>query len=97
MTTTARSRGGSPILERSRSHDVPAAPTGIDGASVDEVMHYGSVLRVTTRGGADPEALVREVLTGALAPRAVRPVRVGVEDAFVSMVRADERAAQAAT
>jgi ABC-2 type transport system ATP-binding protein len=65
-------------------------------ASVDEVMHYGSVLRVTTRGGADPEALVREVLTGALAPRAVRPVRVGVEDAFVSMVRADERAAQAA-
>ncbi len=64
--------------------------------SVDEVMHYGSVLRVTTRDGVDPETLVREVLTGELAPRAVRPVRVGVEDAFVSMVRADERAAQAA-
>jgi ABC-2 type transport system ATP-binding protein len=64
--------------------------------SVDEVMHYGSVLRVMTRGGVDPDALVRETLTGELAPRAVRPVRVGVEDAFVSMVRADERAAEAA-
>ena len=48
------------------------------------------------REGVDPETLVREVLTGELVPRAVRPVRVGVEDAFVSMVRADERAAQAA-
>ena len=57
---------------------------------VDEVAHYGDVLRVVTRDDADPEAVVRRVLTGELAPKSLRPVRVGVEDAFVSMVRADE-------
>jgi ABC-2 type transport system ATP-binding protein len=58
---------------------------------VDEVAHYGNVLRVVTRGGADPEALVRQLLVGADAPQRVSPVRVGVEDAFVSMVRAEQR------
>jgi ABC-2 type transport system ATP-binding protein len=57
-------------------------------AEVDEVAHYGNVLRVVTKGGADPETLTRTVLSG-LSLRSVRPVRVGVEDAFVSMVRAD--------
>jgi ABC-2 type transport system ATP-binding protein len=56
---------------------------------VDEVAHYGNVLRVVTRNGADPHALVARLLTGELAPRAVRPARVGVEDAFVSMVRTE--------
>jgi ABC-2 type transport system ATP-binding protein len=56
---------------------------------VDEVAHYGNVLRLVTRGGADPSAVVRRVLTGALAPRSLREARVGVEDAFVSMVRAE--------
>jgi ABC-2 type transport system ATP-binding protein len=56
---------------------------------VDEVAPYGNVLRVVTRGGADPEALARRVLTGALTPRNLRPARIGVEDAFVSMVRAE--------
>jgi ABC-2 type transport system ATP-binding protein len=55
---------------------------------VDEVAHYGNVLRVITKGDADPEALARDALAGVLL-RSVRPVRVGVEDAFVSMVRAD--------
>ncbi len=58
-------------------------------AQVDEVAHYGNVLRVVTRDGADPNAVIERVLTGELRPRAVRPVRVGVEDAFVSMVRSD--------
>ncbi len=62
-------------------------------AQVDEVAHYGEVLRVVTRDDADPEVVVRRVLTGELAPKSMRPVRVGVEDAFVSMVRADEAAA----
>jgi ABC-2 type transport system ATP-binding protein len=57
-------------------------------AAVDEVAHYGNVLRVVTKGGADPEDLTRKTLQG-LPLRSVRPVRVGVEDAFVSMVRAD--------
>jgi ABC-2 type transport system ATP-binding protein len=59
-------------------------------AEVDEVAHYGNVLRLVTKGGVDPEALVRKVLWNT-SLRAVRPVRVGVEDAFVSMVRDDAR------
>jgi ABC-2 type transport system ATP-binding protein len=57
-------------------------------ADVDEVAHYGNVLRVVTRGGADAESLARTALSG-LTLRSVRPVRIGVEDAFVSMVRED--------
>jgi ABC-type multidrug transport system ATPase subunit len=59
--------------------------------AVDEVAPYGNVLRLITRGGADPEAVARRVLAGPLAPRALRPARIGVEDAFVSMVRAEAR------
>ena len=58
-------------------------------SEVDEVAHYGNVLRVVTRNDAAPEVVIARVLTGSLAPRSVRPVRVGVEDAFVSMVRAE--------
>jgi ABC-2 type transport system ATP-binding protein len=59
-------------------------------ADVDEVAHYGSVLRLATKNGADPEKVARE----ALAPRGIeirfyRETRVTVEDAFVSMVRDD--------
>jgi ABC-2 type transport system ATP-binding protein len=58
---------------------------------VDEVAHYGHVLRLTTRFGVDPESLVRRLLTerGLRVERTVRS-RVSVEDAFVSMVREDE-------
>jgi ABC-2 type transport system ATP-binding protein len=57
--------------------------------AVDEVAHYGNVLRLTTRDGVDPASVVREALGDAIDVGAVRPVRVGVEDAFVSMVRTD--------
>ncbi len=60
-------------------------------AAVEEVAHYGNVLRVVTHDDADPEVVVKRVLVGELAPDSVRPVRIGVEDAFVSMVRSDER------
>ena len=60
--------------------------------AVDEVAHYGNVLRLVTRDDTDPELVVRRVLTGEFAPESVRPVRVGVEDAFVSMVRSEEQA-----
>jgi ABC-2 type transport system ATP-binding protein len=64
--------------ERLRSH--PA---------VDEVSTYGNVLRLMTRGGVDPATVVREALGDGFEIGALRPARVGVEDAFVSMVRAD--------
>jgi ABC-type multidrug transport system ATPase subunit len=59
---------------------------------VAEISHFGGMLRVTTKGGADPMAVVREVFAArGIAPRAVREARVSVEDAFVQMVREDER------
>jgi len=54
----------------------------------DEVAHFGNVLRLVTRGGVDPELVARRVL-GEGVLRSSRPARVGVEDAFVSMVRTD--------
>ena len=59
---------------------------------VDECAHYGRVLRVATRGGVDAVPLVSERLGAAgLAVESIRAVRPTVEDAFVSMVREDER------
>jgi ABC-2 type transport system ATP-binding protein len=58
---------------------------------VEEVAHYGALLRIATRG-VDPESLARRVLGArSFAITAARPARVTVEDAFVSMVREDER------
>jgi ABC-2 type transport system ATP-binding protein len=60
---------------------------------VDEVAHYGHVLRLTTRGGVDPAPLVARVLGAkGIEIRASTPSRVSVEDAFVSMVRQDDEA-----
>jgi ABC-2 type transport system ATP-binding protein len=59
-------------------------------SEVEEVAHYGHVLRLATRGGVDPEALAREVIGASI--RSVRAVRPTVEDAFVAMVRADAEA-----
>jgi ABC-2 type transport system ATP-binding protein len=58
---------------------------------VDEVAHYGDVLRLTTRGGVDPAAFALQLLARhGITVRGSSPSRVGVEDAFVSMVREDE-------
>ena len=65
---------------------------------VEEVEHYGNVLRVAVRGGADPAALVSRTLEGrAIAVAGLREVRITVEDAFVSMVRDQDRAVGAAS
>jgi ABC-type multidrug transport system ATPase subunit len=62
---------------------------------VDEVAHYGHVLRVAVRNGKDAVKLVEDVLSDpALGVRAVRPARVSVEDAFVSIVREEQNRAQ---
>ena len=59
---------------------------------VEEVAHFGATLRVATRHGADPAAVIERALGGAgLAHGHPQSTRVTVEDAFVSMVRADEQ------
>jgi ABC-2 type transport system ATP-binding protein len=64
---------------------------------VDEVAHYGQLLRICTKQGADPLQVVRELR--GLSPEAAldaHEVRPTVEDAFVSMVREDLSHAQGA-
>jgi ABC-2 type transport system ATP-binding protein len=57
---------------------------------VEEVAHYGHRLRVAARGLADPQAVARDVLgKHAIAITSSRETHPTVEDAFVSMVRAD--------
>ena len=85
--------------------EVADASQGIEAAAllraapeVEEVEHYGNLLRAAMRGGADPADVVRRVLEPrGLTAADVREVRITVEDAFVSMVRDQERdeAAQA--
>jgi ABC-2 type transport system ATP-binding protein len=61
---------------------------------VDEVAHYGHLLRVAARNGRDAVSLAREVLADSeLGVRAVRQARVSVEDAFVSIVREEQHRA----
>ncbi len=64
---------------------------------VDEVAHYGHLLRVAVRNGKDALELVERVLTDpALGVRSVRAARVSVEDAFVSIVRDEQKRASTA-
>jgi ABC-2 type transport system ATP-binding protein len=61
---------------------------------VDEVAHYGRLLRLTTRGGADPVTFTTALLQAhGIVVQSSAPSRVSVEDAFVSMVRQDEAGA----
>ena len=62
---------------------------------VDEIAHYGRVLRLATRNLADPERVAREALEPeGLGVRKYREATVTVEDAFVSMVRDDHDRAE---
>ncbi len=64
---------------------------------VDEVSHYGHVLRLAALGAADPQALVARVAAErGLRVISSRQARATVEDAFVSMVRHDTQAAEGA-
>jgi ABC-2 type transport system ATP-binding protein len=64
-------------------------------SDVEEVAHFGHVLRVATRHGRDPVALARDLLAAhGLAVRSAREARASVEDAFVAMVRSSQRAAE---
>ncbi|MCE7890159.1 MAG: ABC transporter ATP-binding protein [Sorangiineae bacterium PRO1] len=80
-------------------HARTAAAALREHEDVDEVAHYGHLLRLATKNGADPVALAEQVLGAIdLVIAKARPARVTVEDAFVSMVRneaerADQRSA----
>jgi ABC-2 type transport system ATP-binding protein len=75
-------------LEVERAGEAAAALRG--GADVEEVAHYGHVLRMAARNRVDPVALARGLLDArGIAVRSGREVRATVEDAFVAMVRAD--------
>jgi ABC-2 type transport system ATP-binding protein len=72
-------------LEVERAPEAAAALR--EAAGVEEVAHYGPVLRLAVRG-TDPVALAREVLDArGIVVRTVRETRATVEDAFVAMVR----------
>jgi ABC-2 type transport system ATP-binding protein len=61
-----------------------------DALEVEEVAHYGHLLRLAVRNRVDPAALARATLDRRGIPiRDAREVRATVEDAFVAMVRAD--------
>ena len=61
---------------------------------VDETAHYGHRLRVVTHDGGDALAFAERALAEAgVAVRRSRAASPTVEDAFVSMVRRDARAA----
>ena len=58
---------------------------------VEEVAHFGHILRVALRTVEDPVTYVREALVrGGIEVRRAAEGRATVEDAFVSMVREDE-------
>jgi ABC-2 type transport system ATP-binding protein len=60
-------------------------------AEVEDVSHFGHVLRVGTRNGVDPVAFSRATLaSGGIELRSAVETRVTVEDAFVAMVRAED-------
>ena len=73
--------------------DATAAADALRAApEVDDVSHYGALLRVATRDGADPERVTRSVLGArGIAITSSRATRTTVEDAFVSMVRNEQR------
>jgi len=83
--------------ELEADHPIEAAEALRADPQVEEVAHFGVSLRVATRQGADPLVVLPPILAQAnIGHGPLRPSRVTVEDAFVAMVRADERAREEA-
>ncbi len=81
------------VLEVECADTIRAADALSQHAEVDEVTFLGGVMRVALRGAADPEALVRTVMgVAGIAVGQLRVSRATVEDAFVSLVRAEQHA-----
>lgn len=86
------------VLERSRLRVAEVELTDGGAATdalradddVDEVSYFGNVLRVAVKNRKDPVDVCRRVLSASgFEPTSIREVRLTVEDAFVSMVRAE--------
>jgi ABC-2 type transport system ATP-binding protein len=83
---------GLSVVEVKCQDSVRAADALHEHEVVDEVTFLGEVMRVALRGCADPEGFVRTQLERHQIPfQALHITRANVEDAFVSMVRAEQR------
>jgi ABC-2 type transport system ATP-binding protein len=72
---------------------VRAAEVLTAAPDVDEVSPFGDTLRVAVRRSDAGVALGAALAQAGITARAVRKVRTSIEDAFVSLVRAEEREA----
>jgi ABC-2 type transport system ATP-binding protein len=88
-------RQGQSVVELSPRDPAAAARLLRGLREVAEVSHFGPLLRVTIQRGVDAMALVARALPADRLLAPPRPARVTVEDAFVAMVRAQERSAAA--
>jgi ABC-2 type transport system ATP-binding protein len=78
-------------LELEDNRTLEAAKLLRTAESVEEVNHFGLVVRIALRNSSDPEGTVRRALEpNGFAIKRLQPTRVSVEDAFVSMVREDD-------
>lgn len=85
------------VVELITTEAVAAADCLREQSFVDEVAPYGHVLRVATYAGDAAEPQIRAVLDEQGIPvDRVRRARATVEDAFVSMVRAEHKQQEAA-
>ena len=84
---------GLTVFEVECADTLRAADALSQHAEVDEVTFLGGVMRVALRGAAEPEAFLRSVLAAAaIEIEQLRLSRANVEDAFVSLVRAEQLA-----
>ncbi len=81
------------VLETDLGHWAAAATQLLkDDPRVEEVSPFGGTLRIAFRSG-EPESVLAEILNReGIVPADVRPVRTSIEDAFVSLVQAEEAA-----
>jgi ABC-2 type transport system ATP-binding protein len=87
-------RRGLAVAEMQVARPVEAADLLRACPEVDEVSHFGGDVRVATRDGSDPIALSRQILGArGIGIANERLSRATVEDAFVSIVRRQERKA----
>ena len=79
------------VLELETERTLEAAKLLRATHGVEEVNHFGHIMRIALRDSLEPEAIVRQTLEPAGFPiRRLSTIRANVEDAFVSMVREDE-------
>ena len=79
------------IIELETGRTLEAAKLLRATDTVEEVNHFGVVIRVALRNSKDPEGTIRRALEPhGFEIKRMQSARVGVEDAFVSMVREDD-------